>query len=418
MIDVSEQEAILALVRTNVASAIYHGATWSRVPERPPALGRLKCSDGYVVALLIEDRHWLGFVELMGNPEWAAGPEWSSLYYRAGHLMEIADRIAEWAAKQRKEDLHHRGAAKGFAIGSVYNAEEVMNYRQYAARDYFVEVEHPQAGKMRYAGWPYKMPASPPRIQRPAPLLGEHNREVLEGAGYSAEEFRRAVPCRSSLEGGRAMTGAAPLRGVRVLDFTWVWAGPYATMLLAMLGAEVIKIESRDRMDVMRRVIVWPLFEPVPQEIPPNEGASFGAINMNKLGITLNLDRPEGIDLVKRLVAVSDVVFENMRPGVMDKMGIGYEALREVNPKLIMLSSSARGATGPEREYAGYATVHHAVGGAAEITGYPDGPPSTTFGDVDLVNATAAAFAVIARPASSTKRPARGSTSTTRNAKA
>jgi len=192
------------------------------------------------------------------------------------------------------------------------------------------------------------------------------------------------------------MTDAGPLRGVRVLDFTWVWAGPYATMLLAMLGAEVIKIESRGRMDIMRRVIIWPLFAPIPQEIPLNEGAAFGAINMNKLGVTLNLERPEGVDLVKRLVGVSDVVFENMRPGAMERIGIGYDALREVNPGLIMLSSSARGATGPECEYAGYATVHHAVGGASQITGYPDGPPSTTFGDVDLVNATASAFAVIA----------------------
>ena len=190
LIDVSEQEAILALVRTNVAGTIYHRSPWSRVPDRPPALGRLQCSDGYVVALLIEDRHWHAFVDLMGNPEWASSPEWGSLFYRAGHLMEIADKIGEWAAQQKKEDVHHRGAAKGFAIGSVYNAEEVMNYRQYLARDYFVEVDHPQAGRFRYAGWPYKMPASPPLVQRPAPLLGQHNKEVLEDLlGYSTDEF-------------------------------------------------------------------------------------------------------------------------------------------------------------------------------------------------------------------------------------
>ncbi|MGA2285042.1 MAG: CoA transferase, partial [Dehalococcoidia bacterium] len=101
-----------------------------------------------------------------------------------------ADRIAEWAAQQSKEDVHHRGAAKGFAIGSVYSAEEVMNYRQYLARDYFVEVDHPRAGKLRYAGWPYKMPASPPAVGRPAPLLGQHSREVLgDLLGYSPDEF-------------------------------------------------------------------------------------------------------------------------------------------------------------------------------------------------------------------------------------
>jgi len=187
-----------------------------------------------------------------------------------------------------------------------------------------------------------------------------------------------------------------PLLGVRVLDFTWVWAGPYATMLLAMLGAQIIKIESEGRTDIMRRSVVWPLFAPRPLEIPLNQGMSFNSINMNKLGVTVNLERPEGIDLVKRLVGISDVVMENMRAGTMERTGLGYESLRQVNPRLIMLSSSARGATGPESQYAGYATVHHAVGGASYITGYPDGPPSTTRGDVDLMNATGAAFAVIA----------------------
>ena len=190
--------------------------------------------------------------------------------------------------------------------------------------------------------------------------------------------------------------GALPLQGVRVVDFTWVWAGPYATMLLAMLGAEVIKIESKSRMDLGRRVVIWPLSEPRPHTASINQGPAFNTLNMNKLSATINLGRAEGIDLVKRLVAVSDVVVENMRPGAMDRAGIGYEALRRVNPHLIMLSSSARGATGPESQYAGYAAVHHAVGGASQITGYADGPPSTTLGDVDLMNATASAYAIVA----------------------
>jgi benzylsuccinate CoA-transferase BbsF subunit len=191
-------------------------------------------------------------------------------------------------------------------------------------------------------------------------------------------------------------TNMLPLQDVRVLDFTWVWAGPYATMLLAMLGAQIIKVESEGRTDIMRRAVVWPLFAPRPLEIPQNQGMSFNSLNMNKLGVTVNLERTEGIELVKRLVSISDVVMENMRAGTMERTGLGYENLRQLNPRLIMLSSSARGATGPESEYAGYATVHHAVGGASYITGYPDGPPSTTLGDVDLMNATAAAFAVIA----------------------
>ena len=192
------------------------------------------------------------------------------------------------------------------------------------------------------------------------------------------------------------MQGAQlPLEGVRVLDFTWVWAGPYATMLLAMLGAEVIKVEGPESLDLGRRAIVWPPAEPEPLEIPLNQGMSFNAINMSKLGVTIDLRKPQGLELAKRLVKISDVVMDNMRAGSMGRLGLGYEALREVNSGIIVLSSTGRGSDGTERHYAGYATIHCAIGGSAHITGYPDEPPSTTTGDVDLMNATAAAYAVV-----------------------
>ena len=196
LIDVSEQESILSLVRGFLAQTVYQRVTWNRVPDRPPAFGRMECSDGYVVSHVVEDHHWRGLVELMGNPDWASGEEWNSYPYRVGHLFQIGHKIDEWARRQKKEDLHHKGAAKGFAVGSVYNAEEVLNERQYRARDYFVDVEHPEAGKHTYAGWPYKMSASPPKVERAAPLLGVHNEEVLRDIlGYSDGDYREL--CRS-----------------------------------------------------------------------------------------------------------------------------------------------------------------------------------------------------------------------------
>ena len=189
---------------------------------------------------------------------------------------------------------------------------------------------------------------------------------------------------------------ALPLRGIRVVDFTWVWAGPYCGTLLAMLGAEVIKVESKRRLDFFRRYVIWPLADAAPQEQSPNESMMFNAVNLSKLGVAVNIGRPEGIDLVRRLVGVSDVVVENMRPGTMSRMGLSYETLREINPGIILLSSSARGGSGPESHYAGYASVNHAVGGGTYITGHPDGPLGHAIGDVDLMNATAGAFAIIA----------------------
>jgi len=192
LIDLSEQESIVALIRGFIGTVVYHRPTWSRVPDRPPALGRMQCSDGYVVSYLVEDHHWRSLVELMGNPEWAAGEEWNSFPYRVGNLFKIGHKIDAWALQQKAEDFHHRGAAKGFAVGTAYNAEQVLNYRQYASRGFFVDVDHPEAGKYRYPGWPYQMSASPPCVERPAPLLGQHNEEVFRDLlGCTPDECRR-----------------------------------------------------------------------------------------------------------------------------------------------------------------------------------------------------------------------------------
>ncbi len=190
MIDISLQEVILSMNRTSPPSSRYLGATWSRVPDRPPGLGRMKTSDGYVVVGAVEDHHFKAFVELMGNPEWASSPRWLNMAYRTNHSMEIAPLLDEWMSHQKKDDIHHRAAKMGVPIGPVNSVRDVMEDGQYLHRNYFVEAEHPVAGKYKYPGWPYKMPASPPRISKTAPLLGQHNREVYcTVLAYSPAEY-------------------------------------------------------------------------------------------------------------------------------------------------------------------------------------------------------------------------------------
>jgi crotonobetainyl-CoA:carnitine CoA-transferase CaiB-like acyl-CoA transferase len=191
MIDISLQEVILAMNRTAVPSIRYHGVNWSRVPDRPPGLGRMKASDGYIVLGAVEDHHFKALAELMGNPDWASSPQWLNMAYRVNHLMDIAPMLEEWMSHQKKDDIHHRGAKMGIPMGPINSVKDVLDDEQYQARGYFVEVEHPVVGKHKYAGWPYKMTASPPQISRPAPLLGQHNREVYcTVLGYSSEEFQ------------------------------------------------------------------------------------------------------------------------------------------------------------------------------------------------------------------------------------
>jgi benzylsuccinate CoA-transferase BbsF subunit len=183
-----------------------------------------------------------------------------------------------------------------------------------------------------------------------------------------------------------------PLSGIRVADFTWAWAGPQASLLLSMLGAEVIKIESRARLDHAR------VHTLTAGSLTGGIDASpvFNDLNLGKHSLTLNLKKTGARDLVKKLVAHCDIVLQNMRPGVLDRMGLGYQELREIKPDLIMLSSSAVGATGPERTYTGYAPTFACLSGMVDISGHPDEPPIALSGSVDLRVGTASTFAVLA----------------------
>jgi crotonobetainyl-CoA:carnitine CoA-transferase CaiB-like acyl-CoA transferase len=159
---------------------------------------------------------------------------------------------------------------------------------------------------------------------------------------------------------------AKPLSGIRIADFTVHNAGPFCTHMLSQLGAEVIKIESAMRPDAFRKA------HPVYGRMGP---ATFDQVASTKLSVRINLKKPEGVALAKRLVAVADVAAESFRPGVMDRLGLGYAALREVKPDIVMLAVSSSGQTGADSHFAGYAPLFGAWGGLGELTGYPDGPP-------------------------------------------
>jgi crotonobetainyl-CoA:carnitine CoA-transferase CaiB-like acyl-CoA transferase len=155
--------------------------------------------------------------------------------------------------------------------------------------------------------------------------------------------------------------------GVRVLDLSRMLAGPYGSMLLADMGAEVLKIEERTGGDPMRAM--------GPPFLPDGESAYFLAINRNKKSLALDLTRPAGRDVFLDLVAQADVVWENFRPGVMDRLGLGYSALSGVNPRLVMCSLSAYGQDGPYRDWPAFDLALQAMGGAMSITGEPGGQP-------------------------------------------
>ena len=178
-----------------------------------------------------------------------------------------------------------------------------------------------------------------------------------------------------------------PFAGVRILDFTQVLAGPYGSYQLALLGADVIKVERREGED-MRRT-------PLSREWAERGMApAWLAINGNKRSLTLDLQKPAAIEIVKRLAAKADVVMENFRPGVMDRLGIGYAALSAINPRLIYCAISGFGQTGPYRNEAGYDGKIQALSGIMSLTGHEEmGPTRAGFAVCDVLSGMTAAFA-------------------------
>jgi crotonobetainyl-CoA:carnitine CoA-transferase CaiB-like acyl-CoA transferase len=301
----------------------------------------------------------------------------------------------------------------------------------FAAREIFETIEHPVAGPVRQPAKPFRLHGARFQPSRPAPLLGQHQAEVLaelsalerSGARGAASPATGSTPMSARASRSASATASAttiatapsssraalPLAGLRVLELAEGWAGPMTGMWLGDLGAEVIKVEAVQRFDHARGPVdvppslasFYPRREPGPRPYDVNSG--YVQANRNKLGMTLDLSRPKGVELFKRLVAVSDVVVTNMVTGVPEKMGIGWDVLRAIRPELVMLSCSGFGLTGP---YATRVTMGGAMDGIAgygALRHYPDQAPDTvnysTHTDVvtGLTNAVAILAALAAR---------------------
>ena len=184
-----------------------------------------------------------------------------------------------------------------------------------------------------------------------------------------------------------------PLEGVRVADFTWVWAGPYCTLQLAHLGAEVIRIETRTRPCITRVIPPWP--EGIPGGL--NRSGYFAQYNQGKRSLSLNFKDPAAHEVANKLIAKSDIVVNNFAHGVMDKMGFGYDVLKQIKPDIIMIGLSGYGDTGPYRDYIAYGPAQVPLSGLSALTGYKGWPPMHSgFSYADPNAGVHGAFAILA----------------------
>jgi len=385
-IDVSKQEAMMCLERVTIGRFANEPDAFSG-RGRPGGLVRAK--DGWFIVNTLEPHQWQGLVETMGDPDWSRAPWCQQPEKRMERQAEIQRHIADWAAEVTRDEIYHAAQAHRTPAGPVRDVREVMAWPQVRERGFFRELDHERAGALEYPTAPYRF-SDTDWVGFAAPRLGEHDLQVRAELAHEAD---RTGPRARAVGTAPAPTGRrGPLSGIRVLDFTWAWAGPQGSLLLGMLGAEIIKVESHARLDHAR---VHSLTAGALSG-RHDESPVFNDLNLGKRSVTLNLRKPGARDLVRELVPHCDVVLQNMRPGVLDRMGLGYEELRKVRPDLIMLSSSAVGASGPERSYSGYAPTFACLSGVASISGHPDEPPMALSGSVDLRVGTTAAFAVLA----------------------
>jgi crotonobetainyl-CoA:carnitine CoA-transferase CaiB-like acyl-CoA transferase len=333
------------------------------------------CKDGYVVAAsggatigaMVD---WLMEEGAIDDPAWRE-EDWDTYVPRllAGETMKIpvADIMAAsdgFLASRTKAELLAGGLERAITIAPVNSTADLLAFDHLADRGAWEDVSLPDGRTVRGAGQiaHSTLPAQAPRTRRPAPRLDEHGDAIREElASRTASAGEAQAPADS---------GSLPFEGLKIADLTWVVAGPATTRYLADHGASIVRVETESKPCATR--LVGPYKDGQPGT---NRSHFFGDYNAGKRCIAVDFRKPEGLEIVKRLIAWADVLIENYRPGVMDRLGLGYDVVRELNPSIVMLSTSLMGEDGSASHLAGYGYHAGAISGYYELTGWPDLAP-------------------------------------------
>ena len=360
-IEVSEQECLATMLEGALVRVSYGGETPSRLGQHAYAPRSLwPTQDGWIFINLGEEDQWQRLVELMGNPEWAGEEIFKDRFERGEYAEALWPLLEPWTRDRKKQELFMTAQAKRIPVAPMNRPSDVYADEHLRARNFFGQLPTPDGRAIEIPTVPFKSTGSTWRIERPAPRLGEHNREVLgrlEAAPASRTDHSAKAP------GPRPNRG--PLAGIRVLDFGWIWAAPYGGMQLAHLGADVIRVESSLRPCLTRRMPPY-----AENQIGLNRAGIFNEWNQGKRSIQLNLRKPGGIEIARQLAGRSDIVTENFGAGVMDRMGLGYEVMRALNPGVIMLSIGCYGRTGPYNDFVNYGPQVNGQAGLLAVSGY------------------------------------------------
>lgn len=366
LVDLSLLEAMTPTF-TNVAHAWGSLTGIWEVPPSEEIPGIEPTSDGTIGFCVFTGQQWQDFCVLIERPDLRERRELDTMMGRLQHAEELRAIVQGYTRAHTTEDLLQRAELLRIPVAPIGHGAMLPTLDHLQAREVFVR--NPRGGFLQ-PRVPYRPSTWSPRPFEPAPRLGEHTKTVLAkaeeqgavpGQGQTREHDERA--------GTNAGAGELPLAGLRILDCTAFWAGPWGGHVLSLLGAEVIHVESIQRPDGMRMGSARPPSEDQWWEFGP----TFAASNLGKRSVTLDLTRPEGVELLLRLVERSDALIENFSARVMDQFGLTWEKLSAANPELVFVRMPAFGLDGPWRDRVGFAQTMEQLSGMAWLTGYADG---------------------------------------------
>jgi crotonobetainyl-CoA:carnitine CoA-transferase CaiB-like acyl-CoA transferase len=334
VVDVSIQEALATLAITELARAGLSGKSWPR-KRLSDGNGATVCilpaRDGYAAISPRDDHQWAAWITVMGSPDWAKDPRFAAKPDRVANWDALYALMSEWSRHYDKQSIADTAQAAHVPSFPLREPAEQLTSAQLAHRNFYRPLDI--GGQM---------------IEVPGPPFGLR---------ISKSDKKTTAPGARDTTDFSQGAGAMPLAGIRVLDFSWVIAGPTATRYLAVMGAEIIKVEAPGRGD-------------------PGRGSELHTVlGQAKRSIVLDLKKPEAIEITRALAAKSDVLVENFATGVMDRLGLGAEALQALNPNLVYVSASGLGRTGPEAHAVAYGTLLQCYAGFAGLNRHPGVPP-------------------------------------------
>jgi crotonobetainyl-CoA:carnitine CoA-transferase CaiB-like acyl-CoA transferase len=307
------------------------------------------CKGGYVRLVILSPRQWRAMWEWLGRPEAFADPHWESFISRLQAADVLTALYTEHFAAMTMEEISAEAQKRGIVCTPVLRPEEVLANEHLSSRQTFLDVEVAKGVSGPTDAGFHEVDGVRQGFRTRAPELGEHQDEVLG-----------AAPAAREAPSGPRPAPASPLAGIRVLDFGIGGVGVEASRLLAEYGADVIKIESRSYPDFIRVITGSEM------------SASFASSSRSKRGFGVNVKDPQGLAVLHRLIEKADVIIENSSTGTMDDMGVGYERVKALNPRCVMVSSQLLGSRGAWADWIGYGPSTQPLGGMVHLWNYDD----------------------------------------------